>query len=166
MGSQVALWSPTWSTSLKSETIWCWSHFIKILNCENSSYGILFGGFKPLSFEVWPLGRLIIHWSFSYIEGMAAWETSTFQESEVVESIAALLSSDLSTSKFTLESENTGLWPICFGSKKNYISEKRLVRKCFTCQGRRRGCNRLDGRAHLRGQGAESAVGKVSPNIF
>ena len=87
---------------------------------------------------------------------MAAWETSTFHESEEAESIAALLSSDLSTSKFTLESENTGLWPICFGSKKNYISEKRLVRKCFTCQGRRRGCNRLDGRTHLRGQGAES----------
>ena len=40
---------------------------------------------------------------------MAAWETSTFHESEEAESIAALLSSDLSTSKFTLESENTGL---------------------------------------------------------
>ena len=34
---------------------------------------------------------------------MAAWEMSTFQESEVVESIAALLLSDLSTSKLTFE---------------------------------------------------------------
>ena len=38
---------------------------------------------------------------------MAAWATSTFQESEEVESIAALLLSDLSTSKLTFEN---GRW--------------------------------------------------------